>query len=191
MGDHPMKPVTFLVAALALSACDVGVESRKASPPAVQEARGAVVVSGLPPRAGQPPVRPIVPAGPAQAVSPVADASLQDEASVVRVDPLRATRGPTVKLFGAGGGDPAMNGLYTHIAFFQGPAEGWRVFRLGDVLDYRILSEAPGRVDLEFTESTGPDAAGAIGSRRRKVIVSWTPGADGAPPASVSLTPAR
>jgi hypothetical protein len=186
-----MKPVTFLVAALSLTACDAGVESRKAAPPAVHEARGAAVVSGLPPRAAQPPVRPLVASGPAQAVPALSVDSLQDEASVVRVDNLRASRGGTVKLFGSAGGDPAMNGLYTHIAFFQSPAEGWRVFRLGDVLDYRILSEAPGRVDLEFTESTMNPAAATIGDRTRRVIVGWSQAEDGSVPATVTITPAR
>ena len=112
-------------------------------------------------------------------------------ASVVRLDPLKGQGGATVKLFGTAGGDPAMNGLYTHIAFFKSSAEGWAVFRIGDVLDYEILSEAPGRVDLKLEESMMDAATGQIGSRERRVIVAWTPGASEEPPAAITVTPAR
>ena len=90
-----------------------------------------------------------------------------------------------------GGGDPAMNGLYTHVAFFDSPAEGWRVFRIGDFLDYRVLSEAPGRVDLEINESTMDEATGNIGSRTRRIIVGWAVATDGSVPATVTVTPAQ
>ena len=97
----------------------------------------------------------------------------------------------TVKMFGTAGGDPAMNGLYTHVAFFDSPAEGWRVFRIGDFLDYRVLSEAPGRVDLEINESVMDEATGNIGSRTRRVIVGWAVATDGSVPATVTVTPAQ
>jgi len=120
-----------------------------------------------------------------------ADSNLAWAASVVRVDPLANEANGGVKLFGVAGGDPAMNGLYTYIAFFENPGSGWQVFQLGDFLDYRVLAEAPGRVDLEITESTMDDASGGIGSRTRYVIVSWTRGADGAAPETISVTPAE
>ena len=110
---------------------------------------------------------------------------------MVRLDEL-AGQGPlAAKLFGTAGGDPAMNGLYTHIAFFQGPAEGWRTFRIGDVLDYRILAERAGRVDLELRESVMDEASGTIGDRTRRVIVGWPIAADGSAPAEVTVTPAQ
>lgn len=173
-------PVVFLAALLGLTACDAQVESRREAVPAAE--------------APPPPVHsrdPLVAAGPAATVQPDADMNIQWAASVVRLDLLKAQGGATVKLFGTAGGDPAMNGLYTHIAFFKSSAEGWSVFRIGDVLDYEILSEAPGRVDLRLEESMLDEATGQIGSRERRVIVSWTPGADEAPPASISVTPAR
>ncbi len=84
-----------------------------------------------------------------------------------------------------------MNGLDSHIAFFLSSAEGWVVFRLGDFLDYRVLSESPGRVDLEVTESLLQSETGEIGSRTRRMIVGWAlSGEDGAP-ASITVTPAR
>lgn len=173
-------PVVFLTALLGLTACDAQVESRREAVPAAE--------------APPPPVQsrdPMVANGPAATVQPTTDMNIQWAASVVRLDPLKAQGGATVKLFGTAGGDPAMNGLYTHIAFFRSSAEGWAVFRIGDVLDYEILSEAPGRVDLKLEESTMDEATGQIGSRERRVIVAWTPGAGEEPPAAVTVTPAR
>lgn len=174
-----MKPLLFLTALVGLAACDAGVESRKETvPPAERPAPIAAVA-------------PLAAAGPAATLQPEAGAALQQAAAVARLDEL-AGQGPlAAKLFGTAGGDPAMNGLHVHIAFFRGPAEGWRVFRLGDVLDYRILSQRAGRVDLELQESTLDEASGRIGSETRRVIVGWPIAADGSPPAEVTITPAQ
>lgn len=174
-----MKPVTFLVALLGLAACDAQVESRKAEVPPAEQA------------AATPAAAPLTASGPAATLQPETASDLQQAASVVSLDPLTRQGDLTVKLFGTAGGDPAMNGLYTHVAFFEGPAEGWRVFRLGDFLEYRVLSEAPGRVDLELRESTPPDAGGAIGERTRRVIVGWAVATDGSAPPTVTVTPAQ
>ena len=174
-----MKPLLFLTALIGLAACDTGVESRKEAVPPAEQA---------PPLAA---VAPLAASGPAVALTPATDAALQQAAAVVRLDQL-AGQGPlAAKLFGTAGGDPAMNGLYVHVAFFQSPADGWRVFRLGDVLDYRILSQRAGRVDLELEESTMDEASGRIGSRTRRVIVGWPIAADGSAPAEVTVTPAQ
>lgn len=174
-----MKPLLFLTALVGLAACDTGVESRKeAVPPAEQPTPTAAVA-------------PLAAAGPAATLSPEADPALQQAAGVVRLDQL-AGQGPlAAKLFGVAGGDPAMNGLHTHLAFFQSPAEGWRVFRLGDVLDYRILSQRAGRLDLELEESMMDEATTRIGSRTRRVIVGWAIAADGSAPTEVTVTPAQ
>ena len=172
-----MKPVTFLAALLGLAACDAQVESRKAALPAEQAAPA--------------PAAPLTAAGPAATVQPDATEGQQWAAAVVELTELTRQGDSTVKLFGTAGGDPAMNGLYAHVAFFDSPAEGWRVFRIGDFLDYRVLSESPGRVDLEINESIMDDAAGNIGSRTRHLIVGWAQGPDGAVPANVTVTPAR
>jgi hypothetical protein len=132
---------------------------------------------GAPPRAG--------------IVRPDTDDNLQWAAAVVRVDGLRRQGELSAKLFGTAGGDPAMNGLYTYLAFFGSPDESWRVFRLGDFLSYRILSETPGRLALEVRESVMDRGSGAIGARTRRMLVSWRPGAGGEPPASVAVAAAR
>lgn len=169
-----MRPLVFVCSLLALSACDTQVESR----------REAVDVreSGSAPER----VAALAPSGAAQTLAPETDAMLQTAASVVE---LTSLDGQNAKLFGTAGGDPAMNGLYVHIAFFIDPAEGWRVFRIGDFLDYRVLRAAPGVVDLELTESVMDSATQQIGSQKRRIIVGWTPGADGAAPTAVTVTP--
>jgi hypothetical protein len=128
---------------------------------------------------------------PAQLAPVEANENLAWAASVVQVDYLQNQTDGGAKLFGLAGGDPAMNGLYTYIAFFESPGDAWRVFRLGDFLSYRLLSDSPGRVDLEIQESTMNQQSGEIGSRTRHVIVSWTRGEDGAPPEAITVTPAR
>ncbi len=133
---------------------------------------------------------PLTPSGPPAALSAEAasDEGLNWAASVTQVEWVA---GDGAKLFGVAGGDPAMNGLYSYIGFYANPAEGWVVFKLGDFLDYTVLSSSPGRVDLDIHESTYDQASGQIGDRHRKAIVAWAVPADGATPASVTVTPAQ
>lgn len=139
-----------------------------------------------------------VPAGaqPVAAPGPVtrhpdADEMLQDAATVVVVSPLEHQGDLSVKLFGAASGDPAMNGLNTYIAFFEPPpVNGWRIFEVGDFLSYDIVSETPGRVLLQISESV-MHQNGEIGTQTRRLAVTWRPGRDGAPPATVTVAPAQ
>lgn len=156
------------VAALSLTACD-----GEAAPKPASDAAG-------------PPTGPLQASGAAETVTADEEPNLQWAASVVRVDPLP---GLDAKLFGVAGGDPAMNGLQTYLAFFISPADGWRVFPVGDILDYRVLRSANGRVELEISDNI-MKADGEIGSRTRRLILSWAPAAEGAPE-SIALTPAR
>jgi hypothetical protein len=126
-----------------------------------------------------------------QIVRPASDENLQWAASVVQITELHHQGNLAAKLFGTAGGDPAMNGLYTYLAFYESPADGWRIFRLGDFLSYRVLSEAPGRIGLEVRESVMNQATGNIGTRVRHLAVSWTAGRSGAPPVSVSVAAGR
>lgn len=117
--------------------------------------------------------------------------TLEWAASVVRVDFLDHQEGSAdAKLFGLAGGDPAMNGLHTHLAFFRGPAESWQVFTIGDFLEYRVLTDSPGRVDLEIAESALDSETGVISSQRRHLIVTWTAAPGGEAPTSITITPA-
>ena len=169
-----MRPLVFVCSLLALSACDAQVESRRDALESRQGGSAPVQVAAL------------KPSGAPQTLAPETDGALQTAASVVELTPLE---GQNAKLFGTAGGDPAMNGLYVQIAFFVDPAQGWRVFRIGDFLDYRLLRAAPGVVDLELTESVMDPATQQIGSQKRRVIVAWTAGEGGAAPTAVTVTP--
>jgi hypothetical protein len=131
------------------------------------------------------------PPGGTAVIRPDADEELQWAAAVVELDMLRNQGDATVKLFGTAGGDPAMNGLYTYLAFFESTGHGWRVFRLGDYLDYRIVSERRGRVLLEISESIMDASTGRISTARRRLLVSWSAAAAGEPPASVNVAAVR
>ncbi len=167
-----------VVAALSLAACDAMPSTKtttttEGAPAPAQAA--PLTASGAP--------EPLIVADASQS-----DDGLQWAAGVVDLDPIPEQN---AKLFGTAGGDPAMNGLYTYIAFYISPADGWAVYRVGDFLDYTVLSSAPGRVDLDIHESTMDEASGTIGDRHRKVIVSWTPGPDDGAPTSVTVTSAQ
>lgn len=126
----------------------------------------------------------------AEIVRPDPDPNLQWAAAVEQVTELRSQGDPAAKLFGAAGGDPAMNGLHTYLAFSEAP-EGWRLFPIGDFLAYRVVAETRGRLTLEIRESVYHQQTGEVGTRTRRLLVSWTAGRDGQPPASVSVTAPR
>jgi len=130
------------------------------------------------------------PAGQPETMKPAIENGLQGAASVVELTYLLKQGELSVKLFGTAGGDPAINGLYTYVAFFVGSANGWRVFKLGDFLEYRVVNEAPGKVDLEIKESVIDESTGDISSRLRRVILSWD-FASGGEPEVISVTPAN
>ncbi len=144
-----------------------------------------------PPAATPTPGGALVEAGQAVVLQPETDDALQTAAAVVALDYLPDQGDLTAKVFGTAGGDPAMNGLYTYIAFFHSPAEGWRVFRIGDYLDYQIQAVSAGRVELRLGESVMDQATSEIGSRQTAVILSFTAGPDGGVPETVTVTPAR
>lgn len=169
----------FVVASLALSACDAISSSSEKAAEAVSE---TAATQAAPLTASGAPVTLVTEEG------SQSDDGLQWAAGVARVDDIP---GESAKLFGVAGGDPAMNGLNTYIAFFQNPADGWAVYRIGDFLDYTVLSHANGRVDLDIHESTYDEVKGEIGDRHRKIIVQWTQAADDVVPTAVTVTPAQ
>lgn len=148
-----------------------------APPPATGPAAGPASSTG--PTAGTPASEA---AGPVT-LSPSADDMLQWSAAVTEVHPM-PNQG--AKLFSTAGGDPALNGLYTYLALFQGAAEGWRVFQLGDFESWRVLEEAPGRVLIEVRQSTLDPTTGQAVTATRRLSVSF----DAAAPESVTVTPA-
>jgi len=133
--------------------------------------------------------QPVADRAPATLRAETEDENLQWAASVSVVNDLR-TEPDAAKLFGVTGGDPAMNGLYTYLAFYLSPGDGWRVFKIGDFLEYRIVSQRPGRVVLAIQESV-MDRNSNISSRRRTLTMSWTRARDGSPPTTVRVVGSR
>lgn len=141
---------------------------------------GALLLAAAP-AAGQP-----VGAGGPVDVTADADEGLQVAAGVAEVHVLSHQGDANVTLFGLTGGDPAMNGEYILLSFNGAPADGSKIFRIGDVLEFHILSDSPGRLLLQVRENVMNDN-GAIGEATRRVLVTWTPGTDETPPATVRV----
>lgn len=142
------------------------------------------------PPAATPAVAPLTPTSRGLPVKALPDPQLQSAASVVEVHPLAEVTGMDGKIFGLAGGDPAMNGLQTYIAFYRSPADGWWVYQIGDFLSFKVLNQSLGQVDLEVEESTLNDATGTIGKRTRRIIVAFTVAPAEEQPVSVRFMPA-
>ena len=123
-------------------------------------------------------------------LQPDDQAELQWSASVGSVRELTRQGQIDAHFFTSSGGDPAMNGLDVFLAFYLSPAEGHRVFRIGDFLDYSVVSEAPGRLTLAIRENVMNDATGEIGTRSRRIAISWRVNGDEVP-ATITIAPAR
>jgi hypothetical protein len=108
-----------------------------------------------------------------ETVQPEEQDNLQWAAAVVKMTELR-DQGQlgAVKLFGVAGGDPAVNGLNVFLAFYLSPAEGFRIFRIGDFLDYRLVSQRAGQITLAIRENTVSRST-AIGVRSRRLTIAW------------------
>lgn len=117
------------------------------------------------------------------------DQNLEYAASVAQINMVPNQAGNAVKMFAFAGGDPAVNGFQTYLAFYADLDVGWVTFRVGDFLGYRILSATPGRINVEVRENymNGDEVA----TRVRRFNLRWTPGRDDTPPATVTMTRAR
>jgi hypothetical protein len=132
----------------------------------------------------------LIPArGAPQSLSPaVNDESARYGASIEQFNPIpnQPASGPA-RMFGMAGGDPAMNGLYTFLAF--NGEDGPVAFLIGNINRYSILAASPGRIDLEIREN-GQRADGTITNVTRRVIVTWIIPAGAFAPARITITPA-
>ncbi|NBB53375.1 hypothetical protein GVN24_34410 [Rhizobium sp. CRIBSB] len=189
--NRPLILAATLLAATQLGACDrlgAAVEAFNAPP----KAAAPVDATPLPPADPIPPVPtgPLTPTGKGLPVKALPEEGLQYAAGVVEMTPLTLQGDMGAKLFGTAGGDPAMNGLYTYIAFYRDPANGWWVYQVGDFLSYTVLHEQAGQVDLEVEESQMDSATGQIGSRKRRIIIAFPVGPVGDQPVNVRFMPA-
>lgn len=177
---HPRLVATTLTLML-LGACDGDVDAavgREAVAGRSDADRAPAAAA-----ATQPPV----PVGEPLSVPALAGGQMQEAAAVVQ---LHSMPDQNAKLFGVGGGDPAMNGLQTYLALYVDAAEGWRVYPVGDFESWRVTEEGPNRIVLDVSESRLDPATGEIGTAARRLIVGFAPVAR-TPPANITVTPAR
>ena len=123
-------------------------------------------------------------------VQPTDDDGVQASASVFQLDHLKRIGRLAGKLFATAGGDPAINGLYTYLAFYQSPAEGFRIFQIGDFEEYRVVSQRPGRVTISVKQTSHDGSTAAYSTRTRRLDITWPVRGDTVPQA-VTVTEAR
>jgi hypothetical protein len=181
-----------LVGSVSLSGCDrLGAAwTAFQAPKAPAAAPVATPAEPAAPPTGTPAIAALTPSGHGLPVKAQPGDSLQAYASVVEVHALAEATGMDGKIFGVAGGDPAMNGLQTYIAFYRNPAEGWWVYQIGDFLSFKVLGQSSGRVDLEVEESTMDQATGTIGTRTRRMILGFNVGPAEEQPVILRITPA-
>lgn len=179
-----MKPVTFLAALLALTACDAQVETRKAAVP-----KGEQVATATTADPDEAPVS-ANPSGPARVVAPTSNVGVQGAASVTFVQPLN-DHGYSAKLLSVSGGDPAANGNQLWLAFYVSPAEGWTTFLLGDFASWELVEEGGRGLIFDTTSDiVGPDGNIVRGPNQRYIVTYAPGGPEATAPDSVSITPA-
>ena len=165
---------------LMIAACDALPEEEHA----VDRAREPATASTVP--TPQPADRRAEPAGEPETLEIAEDDDLQWAASVMQIHPMESQN---AKLFGVAGGDPAMNGLVTYLGLFAGPAEGWRVYRIGDFEEWTVSEESRRRVVLNARESR-MDENDEIVTEDRRLIIEFRMGENGESD-RVTITPAR
>ena len=102
-----------------------------------------------------------------------------------------ADRAADAKLFGMGGGDPALNGDHAYLAFFIDPAAGWTIFPLGDFERWSVGEQSPNRFVLETVQGRMDDNGDMVMGEAKRFIVSWeSTGPNGPPPSTITITPA-
>ena len=150
------RAILILTVILGLSAC-----GEPASPKGQPRA---------PPPTPMPVTRaPARPTGPGAVVPAVAPDALQEAASVSQ---FHAMPRLNAKVFSVSGGDPAANGLVTYLGLFGGPAEGWRVYPIGDFSAWRVVEAGPGKIVVAIRQDTaGPN--GDIQNRTGHVHIAF------------------
>lgn len=175
---------TLMTACLALAGCDLFAPSAPTAPTATTTPSEVKTAAPFVAADGQPETRPPL-AQEDPGVTALGVAKFNDLPNISKV--------ASVRVFGMGGGDPAMNGLKTYLAFVS-PHDA-RGFLLGDFYDYRVIAASPGRIDLEIDEHVMSDT-NEIAQRTRRVIVSWTEtpqkeSPNPEYPSTVTVTPAK
>lgn len=163
-----------VVAALALAACGKPAAPTNESDTVPLPAPGSTQPGAAPPAAAPAASAPAKPSGPAESITALDEEGTQWAASVTEVVWLPDYN---LKLFSTAGGDPAINGLYTHIAFPpENNGDDWKVFRIGDFESWTVAEKGPGRVVLDVRVSRIDPSSGDPVTEAKKLIVNFTGG---------------
>jgi len=134
------------------------------------------------PAAASAPATPSGPAEPAQARTDEYAVSGASVTQVVWLPNLNA------KLYSNSGGDPAINGLVTYIAFPpETPDEDWKVYQVGDFEDWKLSEQGPGKVVLQVRVSRIDPSSGNPVTEDKRLIINWTTTGENR---TVTVTPA-
>jgi hypothetical protein len=98
-----------------------------------------------------------------------AETSNQAAESVAKV--IMLDRGDA-KLFSTVGGDPAINGEYVFLALVGDPAEGTKVFQIGDFNTWSLVSQTPDSAVLLVNRSAIDEVTGEIVTFEQKLTVA-------------------
>jgi len=101
-------------------------------------------------------------------IAAVEDAMDQAAASVNKVIFLDRS---DAKLFSTVGGDPAMNGEYVFLALMGEPAQGWKVFRIGDFNSWELVEQSSDRAVLFVSRSAIDQPTGEIVTYEQRIAV--------------------
>lgn len=110
-------------------------------------------------------------AGPARTLAALP--ALSDAASVVKLaffDEWNA------HVYATAGGDPAINGLYTHVVMHGSPMEDGREFFLGDFNDWSVVESTPTSATLKISRSWIDDATGEARTVEEYMMLAADPG---------------
>lgn len=151
-----MMRIALCAAALALTACGPdaapapeAVEAPAATPAAAPAPPNAATMKGV-------------------EIAQVEAAMDQGAASVNKVIPLE--RGDA-KIFSTVGGDPAINGEYVYLALMGDPAQGSKVFRIGDFNSWDMVEQTKERAVLYVSRSAMDEPTGQIVTYEQKIAV--------------------
>jgi hypothetical protein len=106
-------------------------------------------------------------------VQPTQAEEAHASADVFQLDHLRRIGRLSGKLFATAGGDPAINGIYTYLAFYHSPAEGFRIFPIGDFEEYRLVSQQPGRVIITVRQTSHTGGSNPFKTSARRLTITW------------------
>jgi hypothetical protein len=60
-----------------------------------------------------------------------------------------------------------------YLAFYHSPAEGFRIFPIGDFEEYRLVSQQPGRVVITVRQTSHTGGSNPFKTSARRLTITW------------------